>query len=196
VTGPAARPWLVALAACLLAACGESPRQIVSSDRFVLIEHMTVVGACAEEGAGASPVRYAGYVDRWRDTQKNQELVQGSVTALERFREPAGQRTQAPYFIQFGDVGPPTIEGGRLVLKALTDGSRQTAPTCTLDVTRRERPGGGPLPISPRNAVSLAALAIGVVAGVRLVRDQMRRTIAPLLLGLAFLLQLLSMLLP
>jgi hypothetical protein len=37
---------------------------------------------------------------------------------------------------------------------------------------------------------------IGLVAGVRLVRDQARRTIAPLLLGLAFLLQLLSILLP
>ena len=196
MNGPAARAWLIALAAGLLAACGQSPSQIVSSERFVLIEHMLVVGSCDEEGARASPVRYAGYVDRWRDTQKNQELLQGSVTALERFREPAGQRTQTPYFIQFGDVGAPKIEGERIVLKGLTDGTRQAAPTCTLDITRRERPGGGPMPFSLRTVLSLAALAIGVVAGVRLVRHQTRRTIAPLLLGLAFLLQLLSILLP
>ena len=96
MTGPAARAWLLALAACALAACGQSPPQIVSSERFVLIEHMQVVGSCAEEGAAVSPVRYAGYVDRWRDTQKSQELLQGSVTAVERFREPAGgkQRPQ------------------------------------------------------------------------------------------------------
>lgn len=194
--GPAARAWLLALAACVLAACGQSPPQIVSSERFVLIEHMQVVGSCAEEGAAASPVRYAGYVDRWRDTQKSQELLQGAVTAVERFREPAGQKTQAPYFIQFGDVGAPKIEGQRIVLKGLTDGTRQAGATCTLDVTRREKPGGGPLPISLRNALSLTALAIGLVAGVRLVRHQARRTIAPLLLGLAFLLQLLSILLP
>ena len=37
----------------LLAACGQSPSQIVSSERFVLIEHMLVVGSCAEEGARA-----------------------------------------------------------------------------------------------------------------------------------------------
>jgi len=91
VIGPAARAWLLALAACVLAACGQSPPQIVSSERFVLIEHMQVVGSCAEEGAAASPVRYAGYVDRWRDTQKSQELLQGSVTAVERFRGPTGR---------------------------------------------------------------------------------------------------------
>ncbi|HEY7203764.1 MAG TPA: hypothetical protein VIA61_05685 [Methylomirabilota bacterium] len=196
MTEPAGRARALALAAGLLAACDQSPPQIVSSERFVLIEHMQVAGSCAEEGGAASPVRYAGYVDRWRDTQKSQELLQGSVTALERFREPAGQRTQTPYFIQFGDVGAPKIEGKRIVLKALADGTRQAAPTCTLDITRRERPGGGPLPINPRNVVSLAALAIGVVAGIRLVRHQARRTTAPLLLGLALLLQLLAILLP
>ena len=186
-----------ALAAGLLAACGASPQQIVSSERFTLIEHMQVVGACAEEGAGASTVRYAGYVDRWRDTQKNQELLQGSVTAVDRFREPAGQRTRAPYSIQFGDVGAPNIQGERIVLKGLTDGVSQAPASCTLDIIKRERPGGvGAGPITLRKALSIAALAIGLVAGVRLVRHQARRTIAPLLLGLAFLLQLLSILLP
>lgn len=187
--------WL--LAAGLLAACQRSPQQIVSSERFTLIEHMQVVGACAEDGAGVSSVRYAGYVDRWHDHQKNQELLQGSVTAVDRFREPAGKRTLAPYSIQFGDVGAPNIQGKRIVLKGLTDGTQQAAATCTLDITKRERPGGtGPVPVTLRTAVSIAALAIGLVAGVRLVRHQARRTMAPLLLGLAFLLQLLSILLP
>jgi hypothetical protein len=187
-----------ALAASLLAACEPSPQQIVSSERFTLIEHMQVVGACAEDGAASvSTVRYAGYVDRWRDTEKSQELLQGSVTAVDRFREPAGQRTRTPYSIQFGDVGAPNIRGERIVLKGLTDGAQQAAATCTLDITRRERPGGAaPVPITLRNGLSIAALAIGLVAGVRLVRHQARRTMAPLLLGLAFLLQLLSILLP
>lgn len=188
---------LLLLVAVLLGACGRSGEQLVSSERFVLIEHMQVVGTCAEEGGRASTVRYVGYVDRWRDTQKNQELVQGSVSAVERFREPAGQRTRAAYSVQFGEVGPPTIEGDRVVLKGLTDGARKAEATCTLDITKRERPGhGGPLRITPRNALSVAALAIGLVAGIRLARLQTRPTLAPLLLGLAFLLQLLSILLP
>jgi hypothetical protein len=188
---------LLVLAAVLLAACGPSPPQIVSSERFVLIEHMQVVGTCSEEGGSASTVRYVGYVDRWRDTQKNQELVQGSVTAVERFREPAGKRTQSPYSVQFGEVGPPKIEGDRIVLKGLTDGAPPAGATCTLDITKRDRPGrGGPLPISLRNALSLVALALGVVAGIRLVRHQVRPTTAPLLRGLAFLLQLIAILLP
>ncbi|HEX7786012.1 MAG TPA: hypothetical protein VF653_07310, partial [Methylomirabilota bacterium] len=134
---------LLLLVAVLLGACGPSGGQLVSSERFVLIEHMQVVGTCAEEGGRASTVRYVGYVDRWRDTQKNQELVQGSVSAVERFREPAGQRTQAAYSVQFGEVGPPTIEGDRVVLKGLTDGARKAEATCTLDITKRERPGHG-----------------------------------------------------
>ena len=50
--------------------------------------------------------------------------------------------------------------------------------------------------MTARNALSGVALVIGVVAGVRLTRQQMRHTAAPLLLGLAFLLQLVSLLLP
>jgi hypothetical protein len=195
-TASALAAW--SLAAGLLVACGASPQQIVSSERFTLVEHMQVVGSCSEDGdAATSTVRYAGYVDRWRDSQKNQELLQGSVTAVDRFREPAGQRTRVPYSIQFGDVGAPAIRGERIVLKGLTDGASQAAATCTLDITKRDRPGGaGPVPITLRNGLSIAALAIGLVAGVRLVRHQARRTLAPLLLGLAFLLQLVAILLP
>jgi hypothetical protein len=194
--GSAARVRLVALAACLLAACGSPPQQLVSSNRFNLIEHMQVVGSCSEDQAGES-ARYVGYVDRWHDVQKNRELVQGSVTAVDRFAEAPGKRTRAPYSIQFGDVGPPKIEGSRLVLKGLTDGSRPADATCALDITQRDRPRGpSRFPITARNVLSVAALAIGLVAGIRLVRLQARRTIAPLLLALALLLQLLSILLP
>jgi hypothetical protein len=84
-----------------------------------------------------------------------------------------------------------------VVLKGLASGDRPRAATCTLDVRKRERPGGaGPGPVTTRNALSAVALVIGVVAGVRLARHQVRHTAAPLLLALAFLLQLVSLLLP
>ena len=48
---------LLLLVAVLLGACGRSGEQLVSSERFVLIEHMQVVGTCAEEGGRASTGR-------------------------------------------------------------------------------------------------------------------------------------------
>jgi hypothetical protein len=50
--------------------------------------------------------------------------------------------------------------------------------------------------MSARHTLGGAALIIGAVAGVRLTRHQVRHTAAPLLLGLALLLQLVSLLLP
>ena len=43
--------------------------------------------------------------------------------------------------------------------------------------------------------MSGAALLVGLVAGIRLIRHQVRRTSAPWLLGLALLLQLVALLL-
>lgn len=100
-----------------------------------------------------------------------------------------------PGAIQFGEVGADQLAGSRLVLKGLASGDRPRVATCTLDVRKRERPAG-PSPVTPRTALSGTALVIGLVAGVRLIRQQVRHTAAPLLLALAFLLQLASLLLP
>ena len=56
--------------------------------------------------------------------------------------------------------------------------------------------GSVPIRVTTRHALSGLALVIGVVAGIRLSRHQVRHTAAPLLLALAFLLQLVSLLLP
>lgn len=195
MTRVAARVPLLALAVCLLAACGPSPRQLVSSERFTLVEHLQVVGTCFEDHVGES-ARYAGYVERWHDTQKKRDLLQGSVTALDRLGEAAGNKAyRAPYSIQFGDVGADKLQGEKIVLKGLTGGSRSADATCALEVSRRDRPPG-PIPFTARNALSASGLVIGLVAGIRLIRHQARRTIAPLLLALAFLLQLVAILLP
>jgi hypothetical protein len=186
------------LAALLLipAAGRADDRPPPSGERFTLVEHVQVVGSCFEDHVG-EPASYAGFIDQWRDGKKNQDLLHGSVANFDRPN--AAAKYHPPAAIQFGEVGADQLAGSRLVLKGLTSGDRPRAATCTLDVRKRERParaGAGVIPVTARDALSGVALVIGVVAGVRLTRHQVRHTAAPLLLGLAFLLQLVSLLLP
>jgi hypothetical protein len=167
-----------------------------SGERFTLVEHVQVVGSCFEDHVG-EPASYAGFIDQWRDGKKNQDLLHGSVANFDRPN--AAAKYHPPAAIQFGEVGADQLTGSRLVLKGLTSGDRPRTATCTLDVRKRERParaGASAIPVTARHALSGVALVIGVVAGVRLTRHQVRHTAAPLLLGLAFLLQLVSLLLP
>ena len=101
--------------------------------------------------------------------------------------------------IQFGETDATLLAADHLVLKGLSGGSPPSPATCTLDVTSRERPArlAGRLAsvLDRRSAVSGAALLVGLVAGIRLIRHQVRRTSAPWLLGLALLLQLVALLL-
>jgi hypothetical protein len=184
------------LAALLLipAAGRADDRPSPSGERFTLVEHVQVVGSCFEDHVG-EPASYAGFIDQWRDGKKNQDLLHGSVANFDRPN--AAAKYHPPAAIQFGEVGADQLAGSRLVLKGLTSGDRPRAATCTLDVRKRERPArASAIPVTARDALSGVALVIGVVAGVRLTRHQVRHTAAPLLLGLAFLLQLVSLLLP
>ena len=165
-----------------------------SGERFTLLEHVQVVGSCFEDHVGES-ASYAGFIDKWRDGKKNQDLLHGSVANFDR--PDAAAKYHPPAAIQFGEVGADRLGGARLVLKGLTNGDRPRAATCTLDVRKRERSArASAIPMSARHTLGGAALVIGVVAGVRLTRHQVRHTAAPLLLGLALLLQLVSLLLP
>ncbi len=165
-----------------------------SGERFTLLEHVQVVGSCFEDHVG-EPASYAGFVDKWRDGKKNRDLLHGSVANFDR--PDAAAKYHPPAAIQFGEVGADRLGGTRLVLKGLTNGDRPRAATCTLDVRNRERSArASAIPMTARHTLGGAALVIGVVAGVRLTRHQVRHTAAPLLLGLALLLQLVSLLLP
>jgi hypothetical protein len=165
-------------------------------ERFTLVEHVLVAGSCFEDHVGES-ASYAGFIDRWHDGKKNRDLLHGSVANFDRPNAAEPKKYLPPAAIQFGEVGADPLARSRVVLKGLASGDRPRAATCTLDVRKRERPGGAsPLPLTTRNALSATALVIGVVAGVRLARHQVRYTAAPLLLALAFLLQLVSLLLP
>lgn len=146
---------------------------------------------------GLSRATYTGFIDRWRDGKKNRDLLHGSGANFDRPNAAEPNRYRPPAAIQFGEVGADQLAGSRVVLKGLASGDRPSAATCTLDVRKRERPAGAsPVPVTTRNALSAAALVIGAVAGVRLARHQVRHTVAPLLLTLAFLLQLICLLLP
>jgi len=180
------------LAALLLVpAAGQADdRPPASGERFTLVEHVQVVGSCFEDHVGES-AKYAGFIDRWHDVKKNRDLLHGSVANFDRPNAATPKKYLPPPAIQFGEIAAD--------LQGLASGDRPSAATCTLDVRKRARPGGAspsPIPVTARNALSGAALVIGVVAGVRLTRQQMRHTAAPLLLALAFLLQLVSLLLP
>jgi hypothetical protein len=162
------------------------------------VEHVQVVGSCFEDHVGES-AKYAGFIDRWHDVKKNRDLLHGSVANFDRPSAATPKKYLPPPAIQFGEIAADQLAGNRVVLQGLASGDRPSAATCTLDIRKRARPGGAstiPIPVTARNALSGAALVIGVVAGVRLTRQQMRHTAAPLLLALAFLLQLVSLLLP
>jgi hypothetical protein len=182
-----------------LAACGtESSAQPAPGERFTLVEHVQVSGTCFEDHVGES-APYAGFVDIWRDRTKNRDLLHGSVANFDRPSAAEPKKYRPPAAIEFGEVGADQLAGPRVVLKGLTGGPKPSAATCTLDVKKRERPGGaGPIaiPMTARTVLSAAALVIGVVAGIRLTRHQARRSTAPLFLALALLLQLACLLLP
>ncbi len=171
-------------------------RPPASGERFTLVEHVQVVGSCFEDHVGES-ARYAGFIDRWHDGKKNQDLLHGSVANFDRPNAATPKKYLPPAAIQFGEIAADQLAASRVVLKGFASGDRPSAATCTLDVRKRGLlDGGSPIPVTARNALSGAALVIGVVAGIRLTRQQMRQTAAPLLLALAFLLQLVSLLLP
>lgn len=183
----------------MLAACTAEPRQAVSpARRFTLLEHVQVTGACVPENGGQS-ARYTGFIERWHDVQKGRDLLHGSVSNFDRFIDPGRPGDRPPPSIQFGETDATPLAADHLVLKGLSGGSPPSPATCTLDVTSRERPArlAGRLAsvLDPRSAVSGAALLVGLVAGIRLIRHQVRRTSAPWLLGLALLLQLVALLL-
>lgn len=192
----------------VLAGCAaEPPPAAAPARRFTLLEHVRVAGACALENGGA-PARYSGFIERWRDVKKGRDLLHGSVSNFDRFTDSGrpGQH-RPPLSIQFGETDAGPLTAGHLVLKGLTEGSQPSPATCTLDVTNREKParqegrllasllGRDSVALPPRSALSGAALLIGLVAGIRLIRHQVRRTSAPWLLALALLLQLVSLLL-
>ena len=190
-----------------LAGCAAEPRQSASpGPRFTLLEHVQVAGACVLESGGAS-ARYAGFVERWRDVRKGRDLLHGSVSTVDRFVDPGRTGHRPPLSIQFGEIDAAPLTAGQLVLTGVSEGSQPSRATCTLDVTNREQParqearllasllGRDPVSLPPRSMLSGAALLIGLVAGIRLIRHQVRRTSASWLLGLAFLLQLVSLLL-
>jgi hypothetical protein len=183
----------------MLAACTAEPRQAVSpARRFTLLEHVQVTGACVPENGGQS-ARYTGFIERWHDVQKGRDLLHGSVSNFDRFIDPGRPGDRPPPSIQFGETDATLLAADHLVLKGLSGGSPPSPATCTLDVTSRERPArlaGGLAGVpDPRSAVGGAALLVGLVAGIRLIRHQVRRTSAPWLLGLALLLQLVALLL-
>ena len=189
---------LLAAAPLLLTACGVEPRpSAAAGERFTLREHIQVSGSCFEDHVG-EPATYAGFIDRWHDGQKNRDLLHGSVANFDRPSAAEAKRYLPPAAIQFGEVGADQLAGPRMVLKGMASGDRPRPATCTLDVRKREGPPGpgGPIPVTARRALSAAALVLGVVAGVRMTRHQVRRTLAPLVLALAFLLQLACLLLP
>ena len=183
----------------LIPAAGQADdRPPASGERFTLVEHVQVVGSCFEDHVGES-AKYAGFIDRWHDVKKKRDLLHGSVANFDRPNAATPKKYLPPPAIQFGEIAADQLAGNRVVLQGLASGDRPSAATCTLDVRKRARPGGASaisIPVTARNALSGAALVIGVVAGVRLTRQQMRHTAAPLLLALAFLLQLVSLLLP
>jgi hypothetical protein len=183
----------------MLAACTAEPRQAVSpARRFTLLEHVQVTGACVPENGGQS-ARYTGFIERWHDVQKGRDLLHRSVSNFDRFIDPGRPGDRPPPSIQFGETDATLLAADHLVLKGLSGGSPPSPATCTLDVTSRERParlaGRFASVLDPRSAVSGAALLVGLVAGIRLIRHQVRRTSAPWLLGLALLLQLVALLL-
>jgi len=184
----------------MLAACTAEPRQAVApARRFTLLEHVQVTGACVPENGGQA-ARYTGFIERWHDVQKKRELLHGSVSNFDRFIDPGRPGDRPPPSIHFGETDAAPLTADHLVLKGLSGGSQPSPATCTLDVTSREQPARrqGRLLASildPRSAVSGAALLVGLVAGIRLIRHQVRRTSAPWLLGLALLLQLVALLL-
>jgi hypothetical protein len=184
------------VALLLVPAAGQADdRPPGSGERFTLVEHVRVTGSCVEDHGGES-AQYSGFIDRWRDGKKNRDLLHGSVTNFDR-PNAARPTKLPPAAIEFGEVAADQLAGNRVVLKGFASGNPPSPATCTLEVRKRERPGGAsPIPVTARNAVSGVALVIGVVAGVRLSRQQVRHTAAPLLLALAFLLQLVSLLLP
>jgi hypothetical protein len=190
-----------------LAGCAAEPRQPGSpAVRFTLLEHVQVAGACVLESGGAS-ARYAGFVERWRDVKKGRDLLHGSVSTVDRFVDPGRAGNRPPLSIQFGEIDVAPLTAGQLVLTGVSEGSQPSRATCTLDVIAREQParpegrllasllGREPVSLPPRSVLSGAALLIGLVAGIRLIRHQVRRTSASWLLGLALLLQLISLLL-
>ncbi len=190
-----------------LAGCAAEPRQPGSPAlRFTLLEHVQVAGACVLESGGAS-ARYAGFVERWRDVKKGRDLLHGSVSTVDRFVDPGRAGNRPPLSIQFGEIDVAPLTAGQLVLTGVSEGSQPSRATCTLDVIAREQParpegrllasllGREPVSLPPRSVLSGAALLIGLVAGIRLIRHQVRRTSASWLLGLALLLQLVSLLL-
>ena len=205
---PVVRP-AVGLAALvwLLSACSTEPRQPGSpAARFTLLEHVQVSGACVLDDGGGS-ARYAGFVERWQDVRKGKSLLHGSVSTVDRFVDPGRAEHRPPLSIQFGEIDVAPLTAGQLVLTGVSEGSQPSRATCTLDVIAREQParqegrllasllGREPLSLPPRSVLSGAALLIGLVAGIRLIRHQVRRTSASWLLGLALLLQLVSLLL-
>ncbi len=190
-----------------LAGCAAEPRQPGSpAVRFTLLEHVQVAGACVLESGGAS-ARYAGFVERWRDVKKGRDLLHGAVFTVDRFVDPGRAGHRPPLSIQFGEIDVAPLTAGQLVLTGVSEGSQPSRATCTLDVIAREQParpegrllasllGREPVSLPPRSVLSGAALLIGLVAGIRLIRHQVRRTSASWLLGLALLLQLVSLLL-
>jgi hypothetical protein len=208
-----ARAVTLAALVWVLAACTAEPRQAEPPGRrFTLLEHVQVTGACVPE-SGGQPARYTGFIERWHDGQKGRNLLHGSVSNFDRFIDPGRPGDRPPPSIQFGETEAAPLTANRLVLKGLSGGPTPSQATCTLDITHREQPahqagrllasilgpgplwGPGPLGVPPRRALNGAALLIGLVAGIRLIRHQVRRTSASWLLGLAFLLQLLSLLL-
>src|SRR5216684_4213969 len=149
-----------------LAGCAAEPRQSASpGPRFTLLEHVQVAGACVLESGGAS-ARYAGFVERWRDVRKGRDLLHGSVSTVDRFVDPGRTGHRPPLSIQFGEIDVAPLTAGQLVLTGVSEGSQPSRATCTLDVIAREQPA-----------------------------RQERRTSASWLLGLALLLQLVSLLL-
>jgi hypothetical protein len=197
----------VTVALPMLAACGMEPTHAPAAGRFTLMEHVQVVGSCFDD-RGGDAARYTGFLERWRDTKDNRELLHGSVSNFDRPNAAQPMKPGPPASIQFGEVTAERLSADRVVLKGLATGNPPREATCTLDVTKRQRPaaeesrlaasllGRGPIPVNARIAVSATALLIGLVAGVRMARYQVRRSAAPWLLGLAFLLQLISLLLP
>ena len=185
------------LAALLLVPSGghADDRLPPSGERFTLVEHVRVVGSCVEDHGGEA-AQYAGFIDRWHDVKKNRDLLHGSVTNFDRL-SPVRPKTLPPAAIEFGEVAANQLAGDRVVLKGFTSGHKPSPATCTLDIRKRDQPGGAtPIRVTTRHALSGLALVIGVVAGIRLSRHQVRHTAAPLLLALPFLLQLVSLLLP
>jgi hypothetical protein len=118
--------WMVRLALLVggLAGCAAEPRQPVSpAQRFTLLEHVQVVGACVLESGGVS-ARYAGFVERWRDVRKGRDLLHGSVSTVDRFADPGRTGHRPPLSIQFGETDVAPLSAGQLVLTGTSEGSQ------------------------------------------------------------------------